>query len=73
MLPPAQMRALYEAVKAAGSDSVVWVEFPEGTHMDAYEVCRAQYWPAVVAFAESLFSPGGARLCQLTCSEHYDA
>lgn len=62
MLPPAQMRTLYDAVKAAGSSSVVWIEFPEGTHMEAYDLCRAQYWPAVGAFAESLFSPDGAPL-----------
>jgi fermentation-respiration switch protein FrsA (DUF1100 family) len=52
MLPPEHMRRLYELVKEAGSERVVWVEFPEGTHMDAYEVCRAQYWPALVQWFE---------------------
>lgn len=62
MLPPIQMRMLYDAVKAAGSSSAVWIEFPEGDHMQAYDLCREQYWPAVAAFAESLFSPEGAHL-----------
>ena len=64
MLPPVQMRQLYDAVKDAGSVSAVWVEFPEGDHMQAYDLCEAEYWPAVTTFAETLFSPVGAHLHQ---------
>ena len=60
MLPPSQMRQLFEAVKSVGSSSVVWAEFPEGTHMEAYDLCRAQYWPAVSAFIMRLSNPDGA-------------
>ena len=44
MLPPEHMRQLYEVLQEAGSRSVVWTEFPEGSHMEAYELCRQEYW-----------------------------
>ena len=44
MLPPEQMRRLYDVLQAAGSKRVVWTEFAQGTHMEAYEICRAEYW-----------------------------
>lgn len=52
MLPPEQMRRLFDILTSAGGKRVVWTEFPEGTHMEAYEVCRAEYWPALRAFFE---------------------
>lgn len=60
MIPPAQMRELFETVRSAGSTSAVFAEFSEGTHMEAYDLCRAQYWPAITAFVLNLFSPDGA-------------
>ena len=30
---------------------VRWVAFEEGRHLDAYDACAAQYWPALVEFA----------------------
>ena len=56
MLPPIQMRQLFDAVKEAGSTSAVWTEFPTGNHMEAFDICRAQYWPAVQAFVKKLFA-----------------
>ena len=112
MLPPEQMRRLFRVLTDAGSRSLVWAEFEEGTHMEvqplagfaalplplrlgfgvallpgrlsthavvqlpaaclcglgavcaaavsvagalpqAYDICRAQYWGAVRAFAEN--------------------
>lgn len=50
MLPPEQMRQLYERLQQAGAKRAVWTEFPDGTHMEAYDICRQQYWPAVRAF-----------------------
>lgn len=61
MIPSSQMRELYDTVKSAGSSSVVLTEFSEGTHMEAYDLCRAQYWPAVTAFVLNLFSSDGVQ------------
>ena len=33
MLPPAQMRELYEIAKAAGAQDLTWEEFPGAHHM----------------------------------------
>ena len=64
MLPPAQMRQLFDAVKEAGSMSAVWTEFPNGNHMESFDICRAQYWPAVQSFVKTLFTAAsGAALC----------
>ena len=51
LLPPSQMREL----KAAVPDPKLctWVEFPYAGHMDAYELARTEYWPAVADFFES--------------------
>ncbi len=64
MLPPIQMQQLFDAVKEAGSTSAVWTEFPTGNHMEAFDICRAQYWPAVQAFVKQLFADasGAARV-----------
>ena len=56
MLPPAQMRQLFDAVKEAGSTSAVWTDFPNGNHMESFDICRAQYWPAVQAFVKQLLT-----------------
>ncbi len=65
MLPPIQMQQLFDAVKEAGSTSAVWTEFPTGNHMEAFDICRAQYWPAVQAFVKQLFAEAsGARRVQ---------
>mmetsp|Transcript_5735 Transcript_5735/g.16410 ORF Transcript_5735/g.16410 Transcript_5735/m.16410 type:complete len:339 (-) Transcript_5735:264-1280(-) len=53
MLPPEQMRRLFTLLTEAGSRSLVWAEFEEGNHMEAYDICRAQYWGAMRAFAEN--------------------
>merc|ERR1719359_2001388 len=45
------------AATKAGLDPV-WEEFPEAHHMDAYEVARAQYWPALEAFCARAFAEG---------------
>ncbi len=45
----------------AGLDPV-WEEFPEAHHMDAYEVARAQYWPALEAFCARAFAQGATSL-----------
>lgn len=58
MLPPEQMRRLFDILQAAGSKRVVWTEFPEGTHMEAYEVCRQEYWPALREFFEQYVLTG---------------
>lgn len=58
MLPPQQMRQLYDILTAAGSKRVVWTEFPTGNHMETYELCRQQYWPAVRAFFEQYIAAG---------------
>lgn len=34
MLPPEQMRRLFRVLTDAGSRSLVWAEFEEGTHME---------------------------------------
>ena len=46
-----QMSELRAAAESAGLEPV-WKEFPEAHHMDAYEVARAQYWPALEAFCQ---------------------
>ena len=33
MLPPSQMRELYEIAKAAGAKDLTWVDFEEAHHM----------------------------------------
>ena len=40
MLPPEQMRRLFEAVKDAKQSPVTWVEFEDAHHMDAYFVAQ---------------------------------
>ncbi len=37
---------------SAAAPRVRWVAFEEGGHLDAYDACAAQYWPAVVEFAQ---------------------
>lgn len=51
MLPAPQMKQLYEL-----HPREPWriVYFPEGRHLDAYDSCAAQYWPAVQEFISSL-------------------
>ena len=65
MLPPAQMRQLFDAVKEAGSTSVVWTEFPTGNHMESFDTCRAHYWPAVQSFVKNLFTAASGALTLL--------
>ena len=71
MLPPEHMLQLYNVLKAAGSKRVVWTEFPTGNHMETYELCRQEYWPAVRAFFEQNFASGAVhalvwtQLCRL--------
>ena len=48
LLPPSQMQDLRRAV--AGSKTCTWVEFPYAGHMDAYELARSEYWPALSKF-----------------------
>jgi hypothetical protein len=60
MLPPEHMLQLYNVLKAAGSKRVVWTEFPTGNHMETYELCRQEYWPAVRAFFEQNIASGAA-------------
>lgn len=59
MLPPEHMLRLYDILKAAGSERVVWTEFPTGNHMETYELCRQEYWPAVRAFFEQYLAADG--------------
>ena len=42
-------------LKAAVPDPKLctWVEFPYAGHMDAYELARTEYWPAVADFFKS--------------------
>lgn len=58
MLPPEHMLQLYNVLKAAGSKRVVWTEFPTGNHMETYELCRQEYWPAVRAFFQQNIASG---------------
>lgn len=51
LLPPSQMRELRAAVP--DPKRCTWVEFPYAGHMDAYELARTEYWPAVADFFES--------------------
>ncbi|KAI7839221.1 hypothetical protein COHA_007034 [Chlorella ohadii] len=51
MLPAPQMKELYELHPR---DPWRIVYFPEGRHLDAYDSCAAQYWPAVQEFISSL-------------------
>ncbi|KAK9838633.1 hypothetical protein WJX74_000226 [Apatococcus lobatus] len=51
LLPPSQMRELRAA--APDPKRCTWVEFPYAGHMDAYELARTEYWPAVAEFFES--------------------
>lgn len=44
MVPFDQMQRLRSV---AASPSVTWVEFPDATHMDAYDANAALYWPAL--------------------------
>jgi hypothetical protein len=60
MLPPEHMLQLYNVLKAAGSKRVVWTEFPTGNHMETYELCRQEYWPAVRAFFQQNIASGAA-------------
>lgn len=62
MLPPEHMLQLYNVLKAAGSKRVVWTEFPTGNHMETYELCRQEYWPAVRAFFEQNIASGAANI-----------
>ena len=48
LLPPSQMRDLRHAV--ANPKTCTWVEFPYAGHMDAYELARTEYWPALGHF-----------------------
>ena len=45
------MRDLRAAVTNPGA--CTWVEFPHAGHMDAYELARTEYWPAVAEFFDS--------------------
>ena len=56
-----QMFELRAVATKAGLDPV-WEEFPEAHHMDAYEVARAQYWPALEAFCARAFAQGATSL-----------
>ncbi len=47
MVPFSQMQALHQA---APSQSCSWEEFPDATHMDAYDANAELYWPALRAF-----------------------
>ena len=55
LLPPVQMRQLYEVMSRSDARDCTWVEFPYATHMDAYEVAQQQYWPALMQFVERVF------------------
>ncbi len=47
MVPPSQMRALWDARVSPRS---VWLEFPSAHHMDAWAVGGAKYWQGMVDF-----------------------
>ena len=51
MLPPAQMRELYDLHPA---DPWEMVCFEDGRHLDAYESAAPLYWPALQQFLVSL-------------------
>lgn len=58
MLPPEHMLRLFEVLKEGGATSVVWAEFPEGDHMQTYELCAKEYWLALRTFASSHIQSG---------------
>jgi hypothetical protein len=66
MLPPEHMLQLYNVLKAAGSKRLVWTEFPTGNHMETYELCRQEYWPAVRAFFQQNIASGAAHTVTLS-------
>ena len=51
MLPPRQMRELYDVHPA---DPWEMVCFEDGRHLDAYESAAPLYWPALQQFLVSL-------------------
>jgi fermentation-respiration switch protein FrsA (DUF1100 family) len=49
MVPFKQMQRLHHAVR---TQRCTWVEFPDASHMDAYETNKEMYWPALRGFLE---------------------
>ncbi|KAF8310987.1 alpha/beta-hydrolase [Clavulina sp. PMI_390] len=52
LVPPSQMRQLWEAVTAKSKKGRVWCEFPQGTHNDT--CIQPQYWVKVADFVDNL-------------------
>ena len=65
------MRELKDAV--ANKKNCSWVEFPYAGHMDAYELARSEYWPALIEFfgAHGL-GPSDARVQQDSLDHEID-
>ena len=57
MLPPWQMRALYDTHPAP---PWAFVSFPQAGHMDAFDSAAAQYWPALREFVDGVVPPDAA-------------
>lgn len=60
MLPPEQMRQLYNSISSSGN--ATWAEFPQAGHMDAYETQPLVSWYAAGrALRQSTLLPGCAQ------------
>ena len=71
MLPPYQMRELYDVHPKLPWQLVV---FPTGTHIETYESAATEYWPAVRHFVEAVLAQpavpeGGERVEQAVDGE----
>lgn len=62
MLPPVHMSRLFQVLQNGGARSAVWVEFPNGDHMQTYELCAQEYWHAVRSFASHYIHSGDREL-----------
>ena len=70
MLPPVQMQQLFNAVKEAGSTSAVWTEFPNGNHMESFDICRATVLAGRSGLREAIIYSGirHAKTPELRCT-----
>eukprot|EP00884_Botryococcus_braunii_P004879 jgi/Botrbrau1/14392/Bobra.0014s0040.2 len=66
MIPPSQMRALWQALMDAKAEKVEYVEFPEAHHMDAFEEYGREYWAVVQKFLTRYISPPSSESVEST-------